>query len=686
MAGTLAALVASCADDDGSPPDRDAAVDAGVDGEAGDAAPPDEPELPAPPAPPVLTPCPPGWSETPPDLGVVTCEPWPARTDLHCPAGEAWFPGEAGCAPLGPDCPDDGWPADLPAEDVLYVSAGAKGGLGTRALPFGTIGEALDVAGTGDTLALGVGTYDEVVIVRRGLSFRGACVTGTVWTSSIVSDSAALTVAAGASDLRDVGFADLGGPAIAVTGVGAALSLTDVAVDGATLIGVNVINGGHLDATRLAVRGTVPRASDRRFGFALDVEFTGSASLHEVVLLDNASGLIADGEGCEVTADDLAIAGSRSDEVSMGRGFYVQNGARATIRRAILEDNQGVGFHTGGGGASATLEDVVVRDTRATIEDAVPDVEEGRGLTTILGASLHLSRCTIEHNRDVGVYVLDPGSQAWLDDVVVRDTESEAVRDTDGPGMDVEIGGQATLRKVLLARNRMVGFLSNGSGPLLLDDVLIADTRGRALEGAWGVGMWISNASVEGHRVRAERNRTAGIRIDNAPSSLVLEDVAVLDTASRVDERGGNGVYAQGGVTADLTRVLLQGNREVALYTTDAAQVTARDATIADTLPRACATSTCPGDDAAGHGVGAYSGAEVTLERFVLGRQDFCGAMLDTGGGIDLHDGTIEDNGLGVCVQVPGYDVARLSDRVRYGPGQYIEMTDLPIPEPAPPF
>src|SRR5688572_28924697 len=114
-----------------------------------------DPDPPAPPSAgvdlPVLTPCPAGWREVPAgDDGVVTCDPWPEGGMPECPPGEAWLPGDTRCTAIGRACPAGDFPDDLPGP-VLYVLPGAIGGDGSRAAPFGTIVEALAVAGPGTT-------------------------------------------------------------------------------------------------------------------------------------------------------------------------------------------------------------------------------------------------------------------------------------------------------------------------------------------------------------------------------------------------------------------------------------------------------------------------------------------------------------------------------------------------------
>ncbi len=45
---------------------------------------------------------------------------------------------------------------------------------------------------------------------------------------------------------------------------------------------------------------------------------------------------------------------------------------------------------------------------------------------------------------------------------------------------------------------------------------------------------------------------------------------------------------------------------------------------------------------------------------------DACGVLLAREGQVDLHDGFIANNPIGICLQVPGYARSRLFDNVAF--------------------
>lgn len=56
------------------------------------------------------------------------------------------------------------------------------------------------------------------------------------------------------------------------------------------------------------------------------------------------------------------------------------------------------------------------------------------------------------------------------------------------------------------------------------------------------------------------------------------------------------------------------------------------------------------------------------------------------GGTIDLHEGVVADNPIGINIQTEGFDLGRIRDRVTWGPNHVnLATTRLPVPEATPP-
>ncbi|MGF1469416.1 MAG: hypothetical protein ACFCGT_25125, partial [Sandaracinaceae bacterium] len=145
-----------------------------------DVAPPDIPWL-GEGVPPIVWDCPTGWRALA-EGGVATCDPYPEGGALECPDGEAHFPGEAGCAPVGSACGDGPFPAvdDLDPGAVVFADRTApSGGDGERGSPFASLADALDATRSGDTVVLASGTYAVDRAWPDGVSLRGRCVRET---------------------------------------------------------------------------------------------------------------------------------------------------------------------------------------------------------------------------------------------------------------------------------------------------------------------------------------------------------------------------------------------------------------------------------------------------------------------------------------------------------------------------
>jgi len=592
-----------------------------------------EPTPPAPPEPPRMTPCPKGWREvTDPDsLDLVTCDPWPKGGPQDCAAvDEAHFPGEAGCRRVGTACPVGDWAEGIPAgASVLHVKAGAPaGGDGTRAAPFARIAEALVVADEGDTLALSKGTFDEAVVVREAVTLWGACVAETLVASSAPSESAAtLSISGAGSTLRNlrVSGARWG---VSVSANEEVSFLDAVVVHGASVLGVVVNAGGHLGALDLVVRDT-QAASDGWFG----------------------------------------------------HGLTVHGGARAELSTAVFERNRATGFLVGEVGTEVVATDVSIRDTQARGIDGLA----GYGLELLDGARAELLRAAFERNRSMGIFVDDADTELVATDLSIRDTQARESDGGLGYGLAVSGGARAEFSRAVLERNRSLGMaIHDAGGEIVATDLVVRGTQARESDGDGGYGLQVSlGARAEVSRSAFERNRTLGLLLVHVGTALIASDLRVADTASRqADGDFGDGLQLQREATATLVRARIDRNHRFGVVAYDVRTV----ATLEDTVVEATAEVECfPArcDAAFGTGIGALDGALVTATRLRSSGNVLCGVQLAAGGEIDLHEGEVSGNLIGVNVQTEGFDLARLQDRVLYVDNERdLDSAILPVPLP----
>lgn len=513
-----AAVVAACDGGSGVARDAGATVDAGPSDAALDSGADAAPFAPDPAALPVFVPCPAGWRELAPSAAdePATCEPWPASGRVvSCPVAEAHFPGEPGCRSVGDPCPAGEWPEGLPATGaIVYVRADAVGGDGTRALPFGTIVEAVAAAPAGAIVAIAKGTYSQPVRVDGSLTLWGACAAETTLAIPDTDVSMSIIVRAGTGTVvvRNLRMSGLGATLIVFDGT---VSVRGLVSEGARLSGV-VVYDGAIDIEDLIVRDAgLSGASMQR---------AGTLTLHRAVI-DSSWSQALHAAGGRLEATDVAI--SRS--VPLGdtaEAIRAWNGGSIRLERAVIEDPDSVELAAVDVG-SLELREVVVRGTGGSA------LSVADGLTVLGASTATLERVRFEGTKGSGVYVGQTGSTASLTDVLVADVRT-APEPPLGRGVSVELGGQLTALRVLVERSVEIGvFVGEEAATADLTDVTIRDTLS-TLDGLFGRGLQVQlGAHVTGTRLRVESAREAAIVAGGAGATISLRDVVIGPTLER---------------------------------------------------------------------------------------------------------------------------------------------------------
>jgi hypothetical protein len=138
--------------------------------------------------------------------------------------------------------------------------------------------------------------------------------------------------------------------------------------------------------------------------------------------------------------------------------------------------------------------------------------------------------------------------------------------------------------------------------------------------------------------VLVQGSREAGILVAGPDAALTLVDVVVRDTASQEgDGKYGRALEAQGGARLDATRVLLEGNRDVAFKAAEAGTVVEiEDLTVRGTLGEAS-------DGAYGRAVQAQDEAQVSIARALLrGNRELSASVFGAGSELRMTDVAIE--------------------------------------------
>lgn len=535
----------------------DASIDAGLA-----VAPPDIPWLEQGAPTLALTPCPEGWREVIEEGRLTTCDPYPEGGPSECAFGQAHFPGEPGCRPIGDPCPAGEWPEGVPSDEatVVFVRAGATGGDGTRALPFGALSEVpWSSRGAGWTIALAKGRYPGVLPLRAGVGVIGACVAETILTGSGSPASSVVTVTSA------------GEPAV----------VRNLAIVDAPQGGVSIESRRSISMLGVAII----RATDLA--------------------------VFATGAGTGLSMTDVVLEATRpSASGAHGRGVDVELGASLVAERLLVSGSHEFGVFVAGADATATLTDSVVRDTEAQTTDRA----HGRGIAAYLGAHLDATRFVASGNQDVGVSSEEAGTTVTLVDGVVRDTAA-ASDGTSGRGVNVQSGASLHATRVVVSRNREVGVAVNNAGSLAtLDDTIVADTLGRERDALGGAGVTVGGGSgLEMTRAVVQGNHEFGIFVEAMGTSVTLSDVAVSNTlAGQSDGRAGRGLNVQTGARVSATRLLVSGSRDVGLFAAAAGTaVTLTDTVIRDTTAQ-------ESDATGGRGLVVQQGAQCEATRLAV--------------------------------------------------------------------
>lgn len=675
------------------------------------------------------TACPPGWGLTVTE-GAAACEPWVDSADAGCAAGLARFPGDSACGAVGPGCPTGEWPVPLPvATRLLFVESGAAaGGTGTQSAPFSKISDALGVSTAGTTVLVAQGSYLEAVRVPAGVALQGVCAEKTLVSGPPAgAQVATLTVLGAGVEVRSL---TLGGPTLGFLARGAGVSarVVDLIISEAGALGIYAGDGASLTGEGLVVRNTRPDGSGK-FGRGVSVEFNGTLELNRAVFENNFDSAVNVANASTVKLSHVALSATsaRPFDASHGNGLAAHDGSFVFLDQVLVTGNAEVGVYLGSG-SHLVLSQSVIRSTRPSAD------QPGIGLLAEEGSLVSISNSLLDNNRGYGLQVRGVGSLVQLTDSIVRSTQADAVGE-DGVALSILQSGRLEATRVSVERSRTVGILIDSAGSASLTDVSISQTASQASDGIGGyalqvhggaalkaerlsvdhsaacglfaaqvgttfdgtdltvrntvgqpngVGGWgvvaDLGAAVNLSRLALEENRSVGVLASGAQTSLALTDLWVKET--RGDSRGdwGRGAYAQSGASLTLVRARLERSREIGVGAY-LASVTGQQVLIDQTLQPDCVANGC---EEFGAGV-LSNGASIVLDGFRVSGSATSGVSLGNDGGIDLSNGEVSFNQVGVTVQTADFDLARLQhDVVFKGNVQKLVTTGaIPLPDSA---
>jgi hypothetical protein len=616
-------------------------ADAGSDALRADAATPIAP----PTAPALANLVPPGGCEHGWTQAAERCLPY-ASAPEECSGTEVHLPGTDGCAPLG-ECVAELAAPDIPIEGRwIYVAEGTVGGDGSLALPFGSLADALVAAEDGDGIRIGAGTFVAGYSIPRAVTIVGACAALT----RIEAGESRAVLGTAARGVRISRLAMANGEFGLIAQKGAEVSVDRVAFIGLENDGI-VVDGSSVSIDRILVRDDVVTADEVTSGVL--VVNGGSATVTNASFVDLRRGVWVVQPGSNATVENAmslrAPMGQASMEGSLalawthlspveGHGAHASTSGSLTLRDSVATSAI-LGAEMGG---HVSLSRVLVRSENFTVtvrheestlvaEDIAIAIEgatgSGTGVFVVEGASAEVDRLTVTGPARFGLGTT-PGSMLVARDVEMSGLGLEDVT-SDEPMVGVLIdGSHAEIDRVRVRDSVVLAAIttSNG-GSLRASDVIVSGIRFPPAA-LWTMG-------IIGEEMTLSRVHVFDVDRSGIVISGELSDVVVERILSSCDEGGA-----------------------------------------------------CIG----GIGVGAYGGWSLRMTRFRIADNGLIGVQIaeadnaDGFGMMDLSNGLIERNPVGINVQDPEYDYERLLDEVSLvGNDQTIVGDTLPVPPlPAP--
>ena len=287
---------------------------------------------------------------------------------------------------------------------------------------------------------------------------------------------------------------------------------------------------------------------------------------------------------------------------------------------------------------------------------------EMEGVVSVLGVDAEMRDLSIGPSPRPGIWAVGEGLTAHLagvevravefvglaavgdvrltaEQLVVRDMVSRARDLEQGRAMTAQAGATVDIRGASIERTRDVAvFAGDDETRLLLEDVAIRETRERERDRAAGRAVAIQGgAGTVLRRVLLEDNRDIALFAQDEGSSAVLEDVVIENTMARASDGDfGRGVAVQRGATAEIRRSRVGGSRDLGVFVGTASLVL-EDVLIADTLGD-------EGDGSGGRGLNMQDAATAELRRVIFERnREVAVHVADPGSVMTAEDVVVRD-------------------------------------------
>lgn len=615
--------------------------------------------------------CPEGWA--PRDVeGARICAPPPR---VECTGASFQPVGAAACQPIDDGCTEARFRVERSdGRSYVFVDAAAGvGGDGSEGAPFTVLDDALRSGASGVLLA--AGDYRIGVALPADVELRGACADRT----RLIAPAGGLSIF-----VPPAQRAALVGITVTGSGIGPAargtLVLDRVVLD-AGLDGWGAgLNGGTLEASRVLIRAPHP-TPDSAVGLGISMIAGSHATLRDVVVED-AHGVGIQVEESTLVAERVVVQGTRAEVVSgdHGGGLSAAGSASLTLTDSLVTDVEDFGI-AAQSGSTLALTRVVVEDVRPAAAAPTPN---GLGIE-VRASTATLTSVLVERSAGAGLFLIDEGTTTATD-VVVHD-----VQVLEELAMGIALTTSAlTLDRAMLLDTSFAALVARG-GTVSCHDLVVRRV-GTARGGGLGVAS-SDGAHVEVTRFALAELHTMGALTVGEGATLLLADGTIrgvranpeLDIGRGVEAHSGGHVVLRAVTISDVleTAVLAFGLTETGIVVPGTG-IEMTDVHIDGIGERACVSTTCP-TEGGGTGVSALAGAVIDATELHVDGAPLCGVQVFGGGSLDVRSGEIARSAIGACVQIEGYDLARVVAGVRYVDNERsVETTGIYVPTPGP--
>ena len=359
---------------------------------------------------------------------------------------------------------------------------------------------------------------------------------------------------------------------VTVFGAPAAVSLVDIEVSHADIVGLGFLRGAVVDAQRVRVvdsfnlgvevihPGTVLTASDLRieniqplqnasyhpslapylgwFGYALFV-FDGARFVGErVTCSENYDvGLMVLGQDARASVSDLLITDTLSSPGQQaGYSLFAADGAEVMIDRGKMTRSARDAVHAAD--ANVQLSDVILDETGNGLDFSEPEMtgEEiqifqgtGRAITAVGGSHILAERVRLARTRDAGVWLSGSDTMGIFSDLDIQDVQSGGLAES-GQGLVAADGASVRVMRAKIIRTRDAGVWLQGEATRgLISHISIHDSQKDFVTGKRGNGIHVTGkAQLEVSVGKIKHSEGSGVMVMGEQSRVSMEDMLIV--------------------------------------------------------------------------------------------------------------------------------------------------------------